>query len=386
MSLEYAKACKMRVGLVHELAMSLQEIPIQGIAGNTNALCYVVIKVQIGGIPSYNEEQVTLVIEDISGLGMRVPVILGMPTIHRLCHEMKESEIESAPDEWQHALCSYEASQGIFLQAMMLGTDNKNGIKYPTNTGQNPMDLDEPIILTEKIIIPAFASQIVKAHMKKTFMQGYQLNVMVQLPYPEDEARLLVGLYVQHVYMELKDGNQSMSRNGTGKSIHLASGRLIGRIVAANAVSDAIILPELEKKLAEEDREKLKPLTMEECQKLLMEVLDKNGSLGKLEGWSAKNALKAKCLLMEFHHVFCLEEGEMGVTDTTEHVIELLPGQDEPFKERFCQIAPHDVEEVQQHVQEMLDGGAIRLLQSLWCNAIVLVWKKDGTLQFCIDF
>ena len=85
-SLEYAKACKMRVGPVHELAMSPQEIPIQGITGNTNALGYVVINVQIGGIPSYNEEQVTLVIQDISGLGMRVLVILGTPTIHRLCH------------------------------------------------------------------------------------------------------------------------------------------------------------------------------------------------------------------------------------------------------------------------------------------------------------
>ena len=91
-------------------------------------------------------------------------------------------------------------------------------------------------------------------------------------------------------------------------------------------------MPELEKKLADEDRERPKLLTTEECQKLSMEVLDKNGSLGKLEGWSAKNALKAKCLLMEFHHVFCLEEGEMGITDTAEHIIELLPGQDEPFK------------------------------------------------------
>ena len=238
MSPEYAKVCKMRVGPVHELATSPQEIPIQGIARNTNALGYVVINVQIGGIPSYNEEQVALVIEDISRLGMRVPVILGMPTIHRLCHQMKESEIESAPDEWQHARCSYEASQGIFLQAMMLGTDNEDGIKYPTNTGQNPMDLDEPIILTEKVIIPAFASQIVKACTKKTFMQGHRLNVMVQLPYLEDEARLLVGLYIQRIYTELKDGSQSMStmlRNGTGKPIHLASGRLIGRIVAANA-------------------------------------------------------------------------------------------------------------------------------------------------------
>ena len=336
---EYAKACKMRVGPVHELAMSPQEIPIQGIARNTNALGYVVINVQIGGIPSYNEEKVALVIEDISSLGIRVPVILGTPMIHRLCYQMKESEIESALDEWQHTLCSYEASQGIFLQAMTPGMDNEDGVKYPTNTGQSPMDLDEPIILTEKVIIPTFASQIVKAHMKKTFMQGHWLNVMVQLPYPEDEARLPVGLYVQRVYMELKDSSQSMStvlRNGTGKPIHLASGRLIGRIVAANAIPDAIISPELEKKLAEEDGEKPKPLTMEEPQKLLMEVLDKNGSQGKLEGWSAKNALKAKCLLIEFHHVFCLEEGEMGITDATEHVIELLPGGTSPSRKGFA--------------------------------------------------
>ena len=157
------------------------------------------------------------------------------------------------------------------------------------------------------------------------------------------------AVQVHNIYTELKDGSQSVStvlRNGTGKPIHLASGRLIGRIVATNTIPDTIISPKLEKKLAEEDREKPKPLTTEECQKLLMEVLSKNGSLGKLEGWSAKNALKAKHLLMEFHHVFCLEEGEMGVTDAAEHVIELLPGQDEPFKERFHRIAPHDVEEV----------------------------------------
>ena len=222
----------MRMGPVHKLAMSSQEIPIQGITGNTNALGYVVINVQIGGIPSYNEEQVALVIQDISGLGMRVLVILGMPTIHRLCHQMKESEIESALDEWQHALCSYEVAQGIFLQAMALGTDKEDSVKYPTNTGQDPMDLDEPIILMEKVIIPAFASQIVKARRKKTFIQGHRLNVMVQPPYLEDEARLPVGLYIQRIYTELKDGSQSVStmlRNGTGKPIHLASRRLIGK-------------------------------------------------------------------------------------------------------------------------------------------------------------
>ena len=34
----------------------------------------------------------------------------------------------------------------------------------------------------------------------------------------------------------------------------------------------------------------------------------------------------------------------------------------------------------------MLDGGAICPSNSPWCNAVVLVRKKDGTLRFCIDF
>ena len=34
----------------------------------------------------------------------------------------------------------------------------------------------------------------------------------------------------------------------------------------------------------------------------------------------------------------------------------------------------------------MLESGAIRPSQSAWCNTMVLVWKKDGSLHFCIDF
>ena len=119
-----------------------------------------------------------------------------------------------------------------------------------------------------------------------------------------------------------------------------------------------------------------------------MRVLTENGSIGKLDGpgWSPQTALKAKRLLMEFHHVFSLEPNEMGCTDTAEHTIELLTGEDEPFKERFRWITPHEVEEVRQHIQEMLDGGAIHPSQLPWCNAVVLVWKKDGALRFCIDF
>ena len=34
----------------------------------------------------------------------------------------------------------------------------------------------------------------------------------------------------------------------------------------------------------------------------------------------------------------------------------------------------------------MLDSGMIHPSQRAWCNAVVLVWKKDGSLHFCRDF
>ena len=211
---------------------------------------------------------------------------------------------------------------------------------------------------------------------------------MIQLPYQEDRAKLPVGLYVQRVYTEMKDGSQNVSTvlcNGTGKPMHLTARWLVGHIVAANLVPDVVASPKLEVKLAQ-DGELEPPLTTEQHQELLMKVPEENGSLGKLKGWKEETALKAKQLLMEFHHIFCLEKNEMGCTDATKHVIELLLEQDKLFKERFRRIAPHEVEEVCQHIQEMLDGGAIQPSQSPWCNAVILVWKKDGTLDLKSGF
>ena len=39
------------------------------------------------------------------------------------------------------------------------------------------------------------------------------------------------------------------------------------------------------------------------------------------------------------------------------------------------------MDEVRAHVKEMLEVGAICPSQSQWCNAIILVYKKDGDLQ-----
>ena len=208
----YVKQHKMKVRLVHDLDMHSTLIPISGIGGHMAALGYVIINIQVEGIPSYYEEQVALVIPNVTQLGMKVLVILGTPTIHQLCHQMKESEIQTAPEEWQHALLSYEASRNVSILPMTPQLDQDSNVEYPTNTGQDPTDLDEPVLLKDRVIIPAFAPWIVHVRTQRTFMKGHRLNVMVQLPYPEDKAKLPLGLYVQWVYTELKDGIRNVSR------------------------------------------------------------------------------------------------------------------------------------------------------------------------------
>ena len=56
------------------------------------------------------------------------------------------------------------------------------------------------------------------------------------------------------------------------------------------------------------------------------------------------------------------------------------------LKNDLCRFLCQSVEEIHAHLWEMLDSGMICPSQSAWCNAVVLVWKKDGILHFCIDF
>ena len=218
---------------------------------------------------------------------------------------------------------------------------------------------------------------------------GYKLHIMTQALYPEDRVNLSNGVYVVKTYTELHDGSRSVSVvlcNLTGKPVHLSAGRPVAWVVAANAIPDATPSPEFMRKLdeLEPDQEPSQKMTIEDRQKLLLELLRKDGRLDKLKEWPQELALQFERMLMEHHNIFLLERNEIGCTDAAEHVIELL--DTEPFKERFRHIASPLVEKVQEHLQEMLDRGAIRPSQSPWCNAVVLVRKKDGGLWFCIDF
>ena len=99
-----------------------------------------------------------------------------------------------------------------------------------------------------------------------------------------------------------------------------------------------------------------------------------------------EQAEKAHSLLREYHDIFSLEKHDMGHTNATKHIIVLKDLDTPPFKEHFCRIPPPQLDEVREHLKLMLDSGVVQPSNSPWCNAVVLVRKKDGSLRFCIDF
>ena len=148
-------------------------------------------------------------------------------------------------------------------------------------------------------------------------MMGYKLHVMTQATYPEDRANLPNGVYVVQTYTELRDGSRNVSVvlcNLTGKPVHQTAGRPVARVVAVNAIPDATPSLEFLKKLdeLEPNRNSPKKLTIEERQKLLLELLRKDSRLDKLKQWPPELALKLERMLMEHHNIFSLDQNEIG--------------------------------------------------------------------------
>ena len=106
--------------------------------------------------------------------------------------------------------------------------------------------------------------------------------------------------------------------------------------------------------------------------------------LSGLESWTEENKERALDLLAEYHDIFALKDGEIGRTEVTKHKIEVMDSK--PFKERPRNITSGLLEEVKDHLDHMLNVGAIKPSKLAWSNAVVLVWRKDGGLRFCINF
>ena len=205
---------------------------------------------------------------------------------------------------------------------------------------------------------------------------------MVQALHTQDST-LPLGLTIQNTYTELRKGNKKavvVVWNNTTYPQTLPKKTPVARAVSA------LLVPEPPKSERLQVRDDMHPnlqipkLMVRQRHGKLFNELDLSG----LDSWAPELADAACWLLAEYHDIFSLDPTELGCTHSTEHTIKVTGNT--PFKEWFRWIPPPMVEEVMNHLREMLESSTIRPSQSAWCNALVLVRKKDGSLHFCIDF
>ena len=249
--------------------------------------------------------------------------------------------------------------------------------------GSPEENVNELVMVWESIRLGPFQTEIIEGCVKPLLgSTSYVMITPLKVEGQQCETKPLpLGLHVLHAYTRLKNGSRRVSlvvQNVSDSQIFLKKGMLVVRVVSAMLVSPMELPPEMEAALGKESRPE--PLSVVGRQEKLLEKLNLDG----LANWSPENAVVVRELVLAYHDMFALESNELGCTSAIEHEIHIE--NDEPFKERFQCMPPSLLEEVRASLRDMLEAGAIHLSQSPWCNMVVLVWKKDGTLHFCVDF
>nr|GEZ68033.1 putative reverse transcriptase domain, aspartic peptidase domain protein [Tanacetum cinerariifolium] len=65
--------------------------------------------------------------------------------------------------------------------------------------------------------------------------------------------------------------------------------------------------------------------------------------------------------------------------------IEVIPGS-KPISKAPYRMAPVELKELKDQLQELLERGFIRPSVSPWGAPVLFVKKKDGSMRFCIDY
>ena len=243
--------------------------------------------------------------------------------------------------------------------------------------------VDELVIVLESVCLGPFQMEIIEGWVKPLLGDtSYVMIIPLRVEGQPWETKLLPpGLHVLHVYTHLKNGSGKVSlvvRNMSDSHIFLKKGVPVARVLSASLVPPIELSPGMEATLGMGSRPK--PMSVAVRQEKLLEKLNLDG----LAHWSPENAAAVRELVLAYHDVFVLESNELGCTSAIKHEICIENG--EPFKEWFQHIPLPLLEEVHASLRDMLEAGVIHPSQSPWCNAVVLVWKKDGTLHFCMDF
>ena len=104
--------------------------------------------------------------------------------------------------------------------------------------------------------------------------------------------------------------------------------------------------------------------------------------------WDDSLSLEQRKRLEEFlrknDESFAWDDGELGYTNLLPHRITLTTQQ--PVAQRYRRIPPTQLQEVRDHLDELLKKDIIRPSTSPYAAPIVIVKKKDGSIRCCCDY
>ncbi|GJS60413.1 putative reverse transcriptase domain-containing protein [Tanacetum coccineum] len=90
-------------------------------------------------------------------------------------------------------------------------------------------------------------------------------------------------------------------------------------------------------------------------------------------------------IVSEFQDLFPEELPGIPPIRDVEFNIELIPGA-EPISKAPYRMAPIELKELKDQLQELLERGFIRPSVSPWGAPVLFVKKKDGSMRLCIDY
>ena len=219
----YISDHSLQVGLITNLIGT--KVACMGL-GNayTRLLGYVIIQLQVDWVQGYDEDQIALVILDLSNFAAQIPVILGTPNISWVANVMKEAEVDGLVMPWANARVGH-----LLLVCRMMTVEVGDGLKeelIPDGYGQ--------LMYTQNAeTIEPFSCHVVPVKAGRAYT-GWHINAMAQALWTEDGS-LPQGLTVQNMYTELKQGSKKavmVVRDNTAYSHTLWKKTPVARVVA----------------------------------------------------------------------------------------------------------------------------------------------------------
>ena len=213
---------------------------IKGMGGRpVEPIGFVLMNVKVPCVQGYDEDQVTLVMDDPEM--SECPVILGTPTLYRVMEVIKESEISKLAVPWSSSRLSWLMQDAMARLSQVVVND-------VANKPIAPLNVDEVVRVASKCTIPPFSHKVIHGKVNLV-LRGCRLNVMTH-GLEKRSPSLPLRIDVQTAYATLANGSHRVPvvlRNNTQDWLEIKKGVPIARMVTANAVPKVTHILSVEK-------------------------------------------------------------------------------------------------------------------------------------------